>query len=257
VSPNDWLPFLQELADQADELALARFRARDLRVEEKPDTTLVTETDLAIEEAARKRVAARHPELGIFGEEHGETPGSGSCRLIIDPIDATANFARGIPIFATLLAIEDEGSVVAGLVSAPGLSTRWWAARGAGAHRDGQRVRVSAVSSLANAQIFYGSLGGHEAVATPPAVAELARRGHRDRGFGDFYQHVLVAEGAGEVGIDPIVHAWDIAPLQVILEEAGGRATTLAGERTVYGGSLVSSNGALHDEVLAALAGPS
>ena len=254
MSPNDWLPFLQDLAQRADTLSLARFRARDLRVEEKPDTSLVTETDLAIEEAVRERVAARHPELGVFGEEHGETLGSGTCRLIIDPIDATANFARGIPIFATLLAVEDAGEVVAGLVSAPGLATRWWAARGTGAYRNGQRVRVSGVRSLASAQIFYGSLGGYEALATPPTVAELARRGRRDRGFGDFYQHVLVAEGAGEVGVDPIVRAWDIAPLQVILEEAGGRATTLGGERSVHGGSLVSSNGALHDEVLSVLA---
>jgi histidinol-phosphatase len=253
MSPSDWLPFLQELAERADRLSLARFRARDLRVEEKPDTTLVTEADLAVEEAVRALVAERHPELGVLGEEHGDASGGSELRLIIDPIDATANFARGIPIFATLLAVEQGDEVVAGLVSAPALATRWWAARGSGAYRLGQPIRVSAVRELTNAQVFYGSLGGYEALGTPPSVAALARRGHRDRGFGDFWQHVLVAEGAGELAIDPIVHIWDIAPLQVILEEAGGRATTLSGERSIRGGSLLSTNGLLHDEVLAAL----
>lgn len=253
MSPSDWLPFLHELAERADELSLARFRAHDLRVEEKPDLSLVTEADLAVEEAVRALVAERHPEVGVHGEEHGDSSSGHELRLVIDPIDATFNFARGIPVFATLLAIEERDEVVAGLVSAPALATRWWASRGAGAFRLGQRIQVSAVRKLADAQIFHGSLGGYEAFRTPPSVAELARRGHRDRGFGDFWQHVLVAEGSGEVGIDPVVHVWDIAPLQVIIEEAGGRATTLDGERTIRGGSLVSTNGPLHDEVLAAL----
>ncbi len=255
MQPSDWLSFLQELAERADPLALARFRARDLRVEEKPDTTLVTDADLAVEESVRALVAKRHPELGIYGEEGGETPGAGAARLIVDPIDSTANFARGIPIFATLLAIEAEGEVVAGLVTAPALATRWWAARGSGAHRNGEPIRVSGISKMSNAQVFHGSLGGAEATATPAGVVELARRGHRDRGFGDFYQHVLVAEGAGEIGVDPIVYPWDVAPLQVLVEEAGGRATTLSGERSIHAGSFVSSNGALHDEVLETLRG--
>ena len=255
MSPKDWLPLLRDLAERADALALERFRASDLRVDEKPDRSLVTEADLAIEEMARSVVAERHPELGIFGEEHGEMVGDGLARLIIDPIDATANFARGIPVFATLLAIEEGDEVIAGLVSAPALATRWWAARGEGAYRSGQRISVSATGKLANAQIFYGSLGGYEAHRTPPGVVDVAKSGFRDRGFGDFWQHVLVAEGAGEVAIDPIVHAWDIAPLLVIVEEAGGRATTLSGERSVHAGSLVSSNGVLHDEILALLAG--
>lgn len=250
MEPRDWLGLLEEVADRADAIARGRFRARDLHVEEKPDRTLVTEVDLAIEESARELLASRHPELGVFGEEQGETEGRSDARLIIDPIDSTANFARGVPIFGTLLAIESGGEIVAGLVSAPALGTRWSAARGHGCYRDSERVRVSAVSSLKNAQVFHGSLGGGEAVRTPSGVAELGRRASRDRGFGDFYQHVLVAEGAGECAVDPLVFPWDIAPLQVIVEEAGGRATTLDGRRDVYAGSLVSTNGLLHDEVL-------
>ena len=255
MEPRDWLPLLEEIAERAEALALARFRARDLHVEEKPDRSLVTEVDLAIEASARELLASRHPELGVFGEEQGETQGRGDVRLIIDPIDSTANFARGIPIFATLLAIESGGEIVAGLVSAPALGTRWSAARGHGCYRGSERARVSGVSSLKSAQVFHGSLGGGEAVRTPRGVAELAQRASRDRGFGDFYQHVLVAEGAGECAVDPIVHPWDIASLQVIVEEAGGRATTIDGQRDVYAGSLVSTNGLLHDEVLAIVRG--
>lgn len=250
VEPTQWLPFLAELAARADELALARFRAADLHVEQKPDTTLVTEADLRIEEAVRELCASRHPELGVFGEERGETAGSSGARLILDPIDATANFARGIPVFATLLAIEEEGEVVAGLVSSPALATRWSAARGDGAYRNRERVRVSGQKELARAQAFHGSLGGYEAVPASRGIAQLVGRTHRDRGFGDFWQHVLVAEGAGEVAVDPIVHPWDIAPLQILVEEAGGRATSLEGERSIYAGSLVTTNGALHTEVL-------
>lgn len=255
MEPRDWLPLLEELAGLAEEIALARFRARDLHVEEKPDRSLVTEADLAVEASVRELLASRHPELGVFGEEQGETVGTSDSRLIIDPIDSTANFARGIPIFATLLAIETGPEVVAGLVSAPALGTRWSAARGHGCYRNGERVRVSGVSSLANAQVFHGSLGGAEAIRTPPGVATIGQAAHRDRGFGDFYQHVLVAEGAGECAVDPLVFSWDIAALQVIVEEAGGRATTVDGQRDVHAGSLVSTNGLLHDEVLAIVRG--
>ncbi len=254
MEPSEWLPFLVELADRADALSLARFRARDLVVDEKPDTSLVTEADLAVEEALREAVRRRHPELGVFGEEHGESEGRSDTRLIVDPIDATANFARGIPIYATLLAIEARGEVVAGLVSAPALGTRWSAARGAGCVRDGEPVRVSKVEQLTTAQAFHGSFGGSEAPELPAGITQLVQRTRRDRGFGDFWQHVLVAEGAGEVAIDPVVSPWDIAPLLVIVEEAGGRATSLSGERSIYAGSLVSTNSVLHDQVLNMLA---
>jgi histidinol-phosphatase len=252
---RDWLAFLGELADRADEIALGRFRAQDLRVEEKPNLGPVTEADLAIEEAARRLVRERHPDLGVYGEEQGETAGRGETRLIIDPIDATQNFVRGVPVFATLLAIEVAGEVVAGLVSAPALGTRWSAARGAGAYAGSRRLRVSGVGELSRSQVFHGSLGGVEATRTPRSIEALLRGSHRQRGFGDFWQHCLVAEGAGEIAVDPVVNPWDIAPLLLLIEEAGGRATSLQGRRTIYEGSLVSTNGRLHEEALRVLAG--
>ena len=248
---TDWLPFLTELADRADTLATRWFRAAGLRVEDKADQSPVTEADRAIEAMARSVVRERHPELGVLGEEEGAA-GEGGLRLIIDPIDGTRNFVRGIPVFATVLAIEVAGEVVAGLVSAPALHARWHAARGAGAFRDGRRLHVSAMRSLHDAVLFHGNLGPQEGVP-PAAFMRLVARVARTRGFGDFYQHMLVAEGAGEIAVDPVMHAWDIAALQVIVEEAGGRATSLNGERSIHATSLVTSNGALHDAVVDAL----
>src|SRR4029077_7635144 len=154
-----WLPFLSELADGADAIALQFFRARDLRVDEKPDLSPVTEADRAIETMARRLLRARRPELGVLGEEQGEVPGTVGARLIIDPIDGTRNFVRGIPIFGVLLAIEVDGEVAAGVASAPALRTRWHGARGAGAFRDGRRIGVSAVRALGDALLLHGNLG--------------------------------------------------------------------------------------------------
>jgi len=252
MSPADWLPFLTELADRADELARRWFRAAGLRVAEKPDSSPVTEADHAIEAMARGLVGARHPELGVLGEEEGEARGAADTRLIIDPIDGTRNFVRGIPVFATLVAIETGGEVVAGVASAPALGARWHAARGSGAFRDGRRIRVSPIASLEHAMLFHGNLGPGEA-GPPPGIAELIARVERTRGFGDFYQHMLVAEGAGEAAIDPVMRPWDIAALQVIVEEAGGRATSLTGERSIRATSLLTSNGLLQDAILAIL----
>ncbi|MFQ5513551.1 MAG: inositol monophosphatase family protein [Myxococcota bacterium] len=249
-----WLRFLEEIADTADPIALRYFRSAELRVSEKSDRTPVSEADLRIEEIVRERVARQHPELGVLGEEQGESAAGAERRLILDPIDGTRNFVRGIPIFATLLAIEERGELVAGVVSAPALNTRWSAARGSGARRGSRPLRVSAGSVLARAQLFHGSLGGVEGSEGVPGVLELARRTERQRGFGDFYQHVLVAEGAGEIAVDPVVSPWDVAPLVLLVEEAGGRATSVSGERSVYAGSLVSTNGRLHDEALRVLA---
>lgn len=251
-APADWIPFLAEIADQADAIALRYFRRRDLRVDTKSNQTPVSEADLAIESAVRRIAGARHPELGMLGEEEGAT-GSTTQRLILDPIDATRNFVRGIPVFATLIAVEVEGEIVAGLVSAPALATRWHAARGGGAWSGTRRIAVSTIAGWPEAQIFHGSLGGSERTVWSPRIAELSARAHRDRGFGDFWQHVLVAEGAGEVALDPGTSPWDVAALQVIVEEAGGRATTVQGERTIYGDSLVTSNGLMHEEALEAL----
>jgi histidinol-phosphatase len=252
--PAAWLPLLSELADGADRIALQFFRARDLVVDEKPDKSPVTEADRGIEATAARILRARHAELGVLGEEHGDAPGSAPARLIIDPIDGTRNFVRGIPVFATLLAIEIDGEVVAGVVSAPALATRWHAARGAGAFHNGRPVRVSRIAELGNALLLHGNLGPG-APAPPPGFESLTRRVECTRGFGDFYQHALVADGGGEIALDPEANAWDIAALQVLVEEAGGSATTLDGTRSIYGGSLVTSNGLLHARVLDALAG--
>jgi histidinol-phosphatase len=246
---RSWLPLLTEIADRADEIALRYFRRTDLSVSTKSNLTPVSEADLAIESATRKIVAARHPELGMLGEEEGAT-GSTSERLILDPIDATRNFVRGIPVFASLIAVEIEHEIVAGLVSAPALGTRWHAERGAGAWSGGRRLSVSRINAWTEAQVFHGSLGGSENTKWSSRVAELSARAHRDRGFGDFWQHVLVAEGAGEVALDPGTSPWDVAPLMVIVEEAGGQATSVEGERTIYGDSLVTSNGVMHDEAI-------
>jgi histidinol-phosphatase len=252
---GDWLSFLTDLADRADEVALRFFRQRGLRVRDKPDLSPVTEADEAIESMVRARVHERHPELGILGEEQGEgegegeSSGAGATRLIVDPIDGTRNFVRGIPVFATLLAVAAGDEVVAGVVSAPALHVRWHAARGVGAFRGERRLAVSGVNALDGALLLHGNLGPGEG-GPPPGFQRLVARVERTRGFGDFYQHMLVAEGAADIAVDPVMHPWDVAALQVIVEEAGGMATALTGERSIYAGSLVTSNGALHRAAL-------
>ncbi len=250
MNPTDWLKFLEEIASQADRIALQFFRKQNLQIETKPDLSPVTEADKTIEEAAYELVQKNHPGLGFFGEEQGEVLKSDSTRLIIDPIDATRNFMRGIPVFATLLAIEEAGEVIAGLVSAPALATRWSAAHRRGAFRNGEPIQVSGIQEFRYSQVFHGDLSGLEETEPPPGAYTLMSKVQRTRGFGDFYQHMLVAEGAGEVAIDPEVRPWDVAALQIIVEEAGGRATTLDGEHSIYGNSLVTTNGLVHDEVL-------
>jgi len=249
---TDWLALLHAMADQADAIARRYFRAAALAVETKADASPVTAADRAIEAAARALLRRRHPTMAVLGEEEGES-GDGERRLIIDPIDGTRNFVRGVPVFATLLAVEEAGTVVAGLVSAPALGQRWHAARGAGAWNGTRRLAVSRVTRLAQAHLFHGSVGGSAEGNPLPGLLPLASQVERTRGFGDFYQHVLVAEGAGEIAVDPVVKPWDIAPLLVLVEEAGGRATSLTGAATIYGGSLLSTNGPLHPAALRAL----
>jgi histidinol-phosphatase len=252
---TDWLPLLHDLADAADGIALAHFRDAALHVDAKADASPVTAADRGIEQSARALLRRRHPGMTVLGEEEGET-GNGTVRLIIDPIDGTRNFVRGVPIFATLLAVEDTGRVVAGVVSAPALGQRWHAARGAGAWNGRRRMAVSSVTRLDQAHLFHGSLGGSMEGNPLAGLVPLAGQVGRTRGFGDFYQHVLVAEGAGEIAVDPLVQPWDIAPLLLLIEEAGGRATSLAGEPSIYAGSLLSTNGHLHAAALQALGAP-
>ncbi len=243
-----------DLADEADAMTLARFRASDLVVETKPDLTPVSEADLAVEAALRRRLGEARPGHAVLGEEEGDDPGAGTeWQWILDPIDGTKNYVRGVPVWATLIALKHHGRTVVGVVSAPALGRRWWAASGEGAFADGSPIRVSAVGTLGDAMLSYASLSGWEARGLGEAFTGLARRCWRTRALGDFWSHVLVAEGSVDLAVEPEVSLWDLAPLKLIVEEAGGRFTDLAGTPTDDGGSAVSSNGVLHDEVLAAL----
>ena len=254
----DDLALAHELADSADAITLARFRALDLQVESKPDLTPVSDADRSVEQALRALVASRRPADALLGEEYGEV-GDGDRRWVVDPVDGTKNFVRGVPVWATLVALQVAGEVAVGVVSAPALGRRWWAARGLGAHgggslADARPLRVSAVTSLSDAHLSYSSLGGWEEQGRLEPLLALSRRVWRTRAFGDFWSHVLVAEGAVDVSCEPEVSLWDLAPLQVVVEEAGGRFTDLSGAARPDGGSVVCTNGVLHDEVLAALA---
>jgi len=242
-----------ELADLADPLTMRHFRAVDLVVDTKPDLTPVTEADRGVESAIRDAVAARRPGDAVVGEEFGSS-GTGARRWIIDPIDGTKNFVRGIPVWATLIALEVDGSPVVGVVSAPALGRRWWAARCLGAFADGSPIRVSAVARLEDAQLSYGSLvDGWESQGGVASLVALGERCWRTRAFGDFWSHVLVAEGAVDIGLDAIVSLWDLAAVKVVVEEAGGRFTDFRGVATADGGSAISTNALLHDDVLAIL----
>jgi len=241
-----------ELADMADVMTMARFRDVDLVVTTKPDLTPVTEADRAVEQALREGITRARPGHGIVGEEF-PTVGGTAWRWILDPIDGTKNYVRGIPVWGTCIALQREGQAMVGVVSAPALGRRWWAALGEGAFADGSPIRVSQVKDLADAQLSYDSVMSFEAYGLGERFLDLARRCWRTRGLGDFWSHVLVAEGAVDVAAEPEVSLWDVAAVQVIVEEAGGRFTDLSGAARPDGGSAVSTNGLLHDEVLAAL----
>jgi histidinol-phosphatase len=250
VNPD--LALALELADVADELTMRRYRADDLVVETKPDLTPVTEADRAVEDALRARLARQRAGHAVLGEEFG-AEGDGPWRWIIDPIDGTKNYVRGVPVWATLIALQHDGVGVLGVASAPALARRWWAVRGDGAYAGGSRLRVSKVSRVEDAHIAYDSIPDLDSFGVSDRFVALARRCWRTRGFGDFWSHLLVAEGAVDVAVEVGVNLWDMAAVQVIVEEAGGRFTDLAGTARADGGSGVSTNGLLHDEVLAAL----
>jgi histidinol-phosphatase len=242
------LRYALELADAADALTLSRFRATDLRVDTKPDLTPVTDADRAVEQMMRERIARDRPGEGVLGEEEGDD--GGSVRWIVDPIDGTKNFSRGIPVWASLVALERDGRVVCGVASAPALGHRWWAARGEGAFRDGERIEVSRIATLEEATVSFSRSGLDD-----PKLLDLARRAWHAQPFSDFWAHLLVAEGAVEISVEHSMSTWDNAALQVIVEEAGGRFSDLRGEARIDGGSGVSTNGLLHDLVLEGLNG--
>jgi histidinol-phosphatase len=205
-----------------------------------------------VEQALRKRIGEERPGHGVVGEEFGASE-PGTARWILDPIDGTKNYVRGIPVWATLIALERQGRVEVGMVSAPALHRRWWAARGEGAFVNGRRIHVSQVAELSDAVLSYASLFSWEEHGLGEQFLTLARGCWRTRAFGDFWSHMLVAEGVVDLAVEPEVELWDLAAAQVIVEEAGGRFTDLGGTPTPAGGSSVSTNGLLHDRVLAAM----
>jgi len=251
-----WLGLAQSLCDAADEIALRYFR-QDLEVITKPDSSFVTAADHAIERLIRERLSAALPDHGLIGEEFGEEGAGARARWYIDPIDGTHNFIRGVPLFGTLLALEVEGQVQLGVMSAPALRERWFARRGGGAWAVGaagmegpRAIRASRVDTIDQAQVLYGSSRDIEVSGRMPGFRSLLAASWRERGFGDFWGYALVAEGAAEAMVEVGVNAWDLAAPLVVIEEAGGRLTDVAGGRSIDGGAAVASNGLLHDDVL-------
>ena len=256
-----WLAFAQAACDAADEIALRHFR-RDLEVMTKPDRSFVTAADQGIERLIRDRIRAAFPDHGLVGEEYGSEAGDARMRWYIDPIDGTHNYIRGVPLFGTLLAFEIDGELQLGVVSAPALRERWYARRGGGAWAVGaagmegpRSIHVSRVTSLADAQILYGS--GHEIEVSgkAPGFHDLLGDVWRERGFGDFWGYALLAEGAAEGMVEVDLSAWDMAAPLVLIEEAGGRVTDFDDRRKIDSGTLLASNGLLHEELLARLRG--
>jgi histidinol-phosphatase len=248
-----------ELADAADEITMARFGADDLAVETKPDMTPVSEADRAVEQRMRELVSRRHPDDVIFGEEYGGDT-AGSRRWIVDPIDGTKGYVRAMPVWATLLALEEEGEVTTAVVSAPAMGRRWWATAGGGAFTNRESaaeqarpLRVSGVRDLADAQLSFGGFEEWHQSGRFDALLALASKCWRTRGFGDFWQYMLVAEGSAEICADPTVSEWDLAAPMLVVREAGGAFTDLSGAVTATGGSGLASNGLLHEAALAAL----
>ncbi len=251
------LAFALHLADVADTISLERFRALDLQVDTKPDSTPVTDADRAVERALRAEIEQARPDDGVVGEEFASQHDSSLRTWVLDPIDGTKNFVRGVPVWATLIALVVDDEVRVGVVSAPALGHRWWAERGLGSWtlRQGdqpRRNRVSQVHRLADASLSYSSLGGW--AGARPAFVDLLDSCWRSRAYGDFWSHVLVAEGAVDIAAEPELALWDVAALVVIVEEAGGRVTGVDGGPSPASPSLLSSNGRLHDEVVARLA---
>ncbi|MGW4941606.1 histidinol-phosphatase [Actinoplanes sp. NPDC004185] len=262
ASYADDLALAHLLADTADSISVARFRALDLHVESKPDLTPVSDADKAVEQAIRATLARARPRDGVLGEEFGmSTPpaGQGNRHWVIDPIDGTKNFIRGVPVWGTLIALLEGERPVAGLVSAPALGRRWWGALGhgswAGKHqRAAARISVSAVRRMADASFCYASLPSWEEAGRLEPMLQIMRDSWRSRAYGDFYGYMLLAEGAVDVMVEPELSLWDVAALIPIVTEAGGAFTDLAGERAPGDGSAIATNGHLHDEILGRLA---
>ena len=263
VAPNTYQQDLElalELADAVDEVTLARFGATDLAVTAKPDRTPVSDADRAAEALVRARLGAQRPEDAVLGEEFGAGDGgqAGGRRWVIDPIDGTKNYIRGVPVWATLIALLDGDDAVIGVASAPALGRRWWAAVGDGAWLrvfggTPRRLSVSRVPDLVAASISYSSLRGWADVGRQQEFVALLDRVWRSRAYGDFWSYLLVAEGAVDLAAEPQLSLWDMAALAPIVTEAGGRFTGLDGVDGVHRGSAAASNGLLHTQLLEAI----
>ncbi|HYO04074.1 MAG TPA: histidinol-phosphatase [Mycobacterium sp.] len=248
-----------QMADEADELTLARFGALDLRIETKPDLTPVTDADESAEELLRGLLAANRPDDAVLGEEFGGTAVFAGRQWVLDPIDGTKNFVRGVPVWSTLIALLEDGIPTVGVVSAPALARRWWASSGDGAFASfngaSRRISVSGVAALDSASLSFSDFAaGWE--ERRGRFLELTDAVWRVRGYGDFWSYCLLAEGAVDIVAEPEVKLWDLAPLDILVREAGGRFTNMEGSPGPHGGSAVATNGLLHDEVLGRLTIP-
>ena len=253
---SDDLGLALQMADEADALTLDRFGALDLHVETKPDLTPVTDADKSAEELLRGLLVANRPDDAVVGEEFGGTAVFEGRQWVLDPIDGTKNFVRGVPVWSTLIALLQDGVPTVGVVSAPALGRRWWASSGEGAFTSfngvTRRISVSGVSELDSASLSYSDLTtGWE--DRRPQFVELTDAVWRVRGYGDFWSYCLLAEGAVDVVTEPEVKLWDLAPLDIVVREAGGRFTSIDGAPGPHGGSAIATNGLLHDEVLGRL----
>ena len=255
-SPNytDDLRLAHIMADAVDAQTMARFKAVDLQVDTKPDLTPVSDADRAAEEIIRGNLSRARPRDAVLGEEFG-SEGHGPRRWIIDPIDGTKNFVRGVPVWATLISLVDEGVPVVGVVAAPALNRRWWAARGTGAYTgrslaSATRLQVSGVNRLADASLSYSSLEGWRERGNIREFLELTSDVWRTRAYGDFWSYMMVAEGSVDLACEPELELYDMAALVPIVTEAGGCFTSLEGEPGPFGGNALASNGLLHQEVL-------
>lgn len=255
---TDDLRLAHLMADDADSISMARFKSLDLSVRTKPDRTPVTDADTAVEQAVRRTLSKARPRDAVHGEE-GEDTGWGPRRWIVDPIDGTANFLRGVPVWATLIALAVDGEIAVGVVSAPALGRRWWAAKGMGAFTGrsvlkGTEIRASQIGEVEDASLSYSSIGGWVSSGRGQQFVDLMRECWRTRAYGDFWSYMLVAEGAVDIACEPSLELYDMAALDIIVREAGGRFTNLDGEPGPVGPGALATNGRLHEAAMAALA---
>ncbi|HYR14890.1 MAG TPA: histidinol-phosphatase [Mycobacterium sp.] len=248
------------MADKADALTMDRFGALDLSVDTKPDLTPVTDADRSVETALRETLSQQRPDDPVLGEEFGGTTAFAGRQWVIDPIDGTKNFVRGVPVWATLIALLHDGVPVAGVVSAPALQRRWWAGAGQGtfasfAGDSPRRVSVSSVAGLESASLSFSSLSGWAKLGKRDRFIELTDTVWRVRAYGDFLSYCLLAEGAVDIAAEPEVSVWDLGALDIVVREAGGAFTSLDGTPGPHGGSAVATNGLLHEAVLDRLNG--